>query len=39
LFISEYNRELYNRELESIIIKECKDTAARFFNDDTINLE
>jgi hypothetical protein len=39
LFISEYNRELYNRDLESIIIKECKQTAANFFNDDTINLE
>jgi len=34
LFIAEYNRELYNRDLEAIIIKECKETAGRFFNAD-----
>lgn len=39
LFIAEYNRDLYNRDLENIIIKECKQTAANFFNDDNINLE
>jgi hypothetical protein len=35
LFIAEYNRELYNRDLEDIIIKECKETAAKFFDANT----
>ena len=35
LFISEYNRDLYNRDLESIIIKECKITAEKFFDENT----
>jgi hypothetical protein len=33
LFIAEYNRDLYNRNLEEIIIKECKETAEKFFNE------
>jgi hypothetical protein len=33
LFIAEYNRDLYNRELEAIIIKECKKTAENFFDE------
>jgi hypothetical protein len=32
LFMIEYSRELYNRELENIIIKECFETAENFFN-------
>lgn len=32
LFIAEYSRELYNRELEHIIIMECYKTANNFFN-------
>jgi hypothetical protein len=36
LFISEYNRELYNRDLQDIIIKECYETATKFFNVDHI---
>lgn len=43
LFIAEYNRDLYNRELEAIIIKECKETAEKFFDeqikDDNIKLK
>jgi hypothetical protein len=36
LFMIEYSRELYNRELENIIIKECYETANNFFNWTTI---
>ena len=35
LFIAEYNRDLYNRDLETIIIKECKETAEKFFDENT----
>ena len=35
LFIAEYNRSLYNRNLEAIIMKECKETAEKFFDENT----
>jgi hypothetical protein len=35
LFIAEYNRDLYNRDLEAIIIKECKITSEKFFVENT----
>jgi len=35
LFIAEYNRSLYNRDLEAIIMKECKETAEKFFEENT----
>jgi hypothetical protein len=31
LFLIEYSRELYNRELQTIIMKECIETAKNFF--------
>jgi hypothetical protein len=35
LFIAAYNRSLYNRDVEEIIIRECKETAEKFFEENT----